>query len=207
MNKKEVIVLGFGGNAIDFFDTISANYNIIGFIDDVKEKQGQNYKGIKVYDRSFLDKYPEAGVISLIGSEKTIHSRQRIINEFLIPEDRFYSAIHPRATVSESAKIGRDVVIMPGVVITSNALIEDHVFILANTVIHHDVKVGAFSLIGSNVTLAGNVQIGKSCYIGSCSSFKNDVQITDQCLVGMAANVLKSVNEKSVLIGNPAKVV
>lgn len=203
--KDEVIVLGFGGNAVDFFDTIASNYTIIGFVDDDEKKHHLSYKGIRVYPRTFLQHHPTSKVISLIGSEKTIHFRNKIIEDFKIAPDRFGTAIHPKAIVSADAVIGKDVVIMPGVVITSNAVIGNHIFILANSVIHHDVSIGNYTLIGSNVTIAGNVSIGEKCYIGSCSSFKNDLQVGSESIIGMSANVLKSVPPNSKMIGNPAK--
>lgn len=203
--KEEIIVLGFGGNAIDFFDTIESNYTIIGFVDDDEKKHHLSYKGIKVYSRSFLEAHSNSKVISLIGSEKTFQVRNKIIDDFNIPVERFATVIHPKASVSRDADIGHDVVIMPGVVITSNAVIGNHIFILANSVIHHDVVINDYSLIGSNVTIAGNVKIGKSCYIGSGSSVKNDLQIGDNTIIGMATNVIKSISSNSKMIGNPAR--
>jgi sugar O-acyltransferase (sialic acid O-acetyltransferase NeuD family) len=205
MAKEEVIVLGFGGNAVDFFDTISSNYNIIGFVDDDINKHNLSYKGISVFPRSFLQSNPNSKIISLIGSEKTIHFRNKIIQDFNIPIERFATAIHADAIVSAGAIIGHDVVIMAGVVITSNAKIGNHIFILANTVIHHDVYIDDYTLIGSNVTIAGNVSIAKNCFIGSSSSIKNDVKIGGKCIIGMATNILKSITSNSIMVGNPAK--
>ena len=205
MLKEEVIILGFGGNAVDFFDTISSSYKIIGFIDDDVKTHHMSYKNISVYPRSFIDLNPNAKIISLIGSEKTFQIRNEIINGFNIPEERFASAIHPNATVSEGAIIGYDVVIMPGVVITSNAKIGNHIFILANSVIHHDVTVSDYTLIGSNVTIAGNVTVENKCYLGSCCSIKNDIHIGEKSMIGMSSNVVKSVLPNSIMVGNPAK--
>lgn len=205
MKKESIIVLGFGGNAVDFFETISYNYEIIGFVDDDEKKINLSYKGIKVYTREFLSIHPEAKVISLIGSEKTIHIRDEIINKFNIPKERFATAIHPNASVSKDALIGYDVVIMSGVVITSNAKIGNHIFILANSVLHHDADVKDYTLIGSNVTIAGHVKIERNCFIGSASSFKNNITIGEFSIIGMAANVINNVERKSKCIGNPAK--
>ena len=205
MKKEAVIVLGFGGNAVDFFETISLNYDIIGFVDEDEKKHDLAYNGIKVYKSDFLDQHPNAKVISLIGSEKTFQIRHEIINKFNIPANRFATAIHPKASVSADAAIGHDVVIMPGVVITSNAKIGNHIFILANSVLHHDVEVNDYTLIGSNVTIAGHVKIGRNCFIGSASSFKNNISIGENSIIGMAANVLKDVEARSKYIGNPAK--
>ena len=204
MNKQPLVILGFGGNAIDFFDTISCNFDIIGFVDDDEKKKQLNYKGIKVFGRDFLEANESARVISMIGSEKTYKTRHELINSFNIKPERFVKAIHPSAQISKDASIGYDVTIMPGVVITSNAKIGNHVFILANTVIHHDVVIGNNTLIGSNVTLAGHVQVGKNCFLGSASSFKNNVTIGDNVLVGMSSNVVKNISSGARVAGNPA---
>jgi len=207
MQKEPVIILGFGGNAIDFFDTVSANYTIIGFVDDDRSKHKLDYNGIKVFDRNFLDLHPEAKIISLIGSDKTIRVRNEIISKFNIQPRRFATAIHPAAIVSENAVIGYDVVIMPGVVVTSNAKIGNHIFVLANTVLHHDVEVGNYTLIGSNVTLAGNVKIGNNCFIGSGSSIISNVSVGEGSIIGMASNVIKNVSAKAKVVGNPARII
>lgn len=205
MNKEPLIILGFGGNAVDFFETISLRYDIVGFVDDDENKRHLEYRGIKVHSRQFLQVFPNAKIISLIGSEKTAKTRHEIINQFNIPSQRFGAAIHPKASISPDCNIGHDVVIMPGVVLTSNAKLGDHIFVLANTTIHHDVEVGNYTLIGSNVTLAGHVKIGDSCFIGSASSVKNNVTIGSRSIIGMASNVVKDVAPNSKCIGNPAK--
>lgn len=204
MSKQPLIILGFGGNAIDFFETITCNFDIIGFVDDDEKKKQLSYKGINVYGREFLAAHESAKVISMIGSEKTHKTRHELINSFNIKPERFVNAIHPSAMVSKDAAIGYDVTIMPGVVVTSNAKIGNHVFILANTVIHHDVVIGNNTLIGSNVTLAGHVQVGKNCFLGSASSFKNNITIGDNVLVGMGSNVVKNLSSGNRVAGNPA---
>jgi len=205
MDKPPLLVLGFGGNALDAFDTISNSYEIIGFIDDSPERQKLTFEGIPVYSREVLKKYEDVKVISLIGAEYNFRVRDKIISDFKIPDRRFATIVHPRAVISKQAKLGHDVIVFAGAVITANAIIGNHIFILPNTVIHHDVCISDYSMIGSNVTIAGNVMIGKSCYIGSASSIKNGMNLGDGCMIGMAANVVCSVHAGSIVVGNPAK--
>jgi len=205
MIREQIIILGFGGNAVDFFDTISSNYDIIGFVDDDKSRHGLSHNGIYVQGRELLDSQPQAKIISMIGSEKTFKVRHEIIDNFHISKDRFATVIHPSASVSSSAVIGKDVAIMPGVIITSNAKVGDHIFILANTVLHHDVEIGDNTLIGSNVTMAGHVKIGTNCFVGSGTSIKNNTTIGSFSIIGMGSNVIRSVGENSRIAGNPAK--
>lgn len=205
MPKQPLLILGFSGNAIDAFDTVRTRYEIIGFIDDSPERQALSIQGIPVLGRGALDQYPEAEVITLIGSEANFRHREQIIGSFNIPESRFATVVHPAASVSSLAGIGRDVVVFPGVVIAGNAIVGNHVLILPNSVLHHDVVVGDFTLIGTNVTVAGHVRIGKACYLGSASSVKNGVEIGDGSLIGMAANITRPVAGGSTMVGNPAR--
>ena len=113
--------------------------------------------------------------------------------------------IHPRASVSPLASIGRNVLIMAGVVITSDAVIGDHVCILPNTVIHHDVTIGDWSLVGANVTVAGGAGLADNCYIGSGSRIMNGVEIGAGALVGLGSNVIRDVRAGATVAGNPAR--
>jgi acetyltransferase-like isoleucine patch superfamily enzyme len=51
------------------------------------------------------------------------------------------------------------------------------------------------------------VVVGCSCYIGTNSSIIESVKIGDYCLIGMSSVVLKNVEENTVVVGNPAKVI
>ena len=205
MAMRQLVVLGGGGNAKDALDTIQQGFEVVAFIDDDVTKQNTFLQNIPVLPRTALADFPDAQVVSLIGSEKTFAFRDRLIDDFGVEAGRFATIIHPSASVSKYASIGHDVVIFAGVSIPSNAKIGNHVFILPNTVIHHDTIVEDYAVIGSGVVIAGHVRIGRNSFIGSGSSIKNDVDIGDYSLVGMAANVIRNCEPRSVLVGNPAR--
>ncbi|WEK19670.1 MAG: acetyltransferase [Candidatus Pedobacter colombiensis] len=203
----KLIIFPFNGNGLEALDCIQGQYELIGFADDLKEKQGIENQYFKVYSRELIDKYPEAFVLAVPGSPTSYSERERIIKSLKIRSDRFARVIHPGASVSKLSSIGFNVLLMAGVVITSNAAIGNHVCVLPNTVIHHDSSIGNYSLIGSNVTIAGNTKIGDSCYIGSGTSIINNVNIGAQTLIGMGSNVIRSLDVKSKAVGNPARLI
>ena len=51
----------------------------------------------------------------------------------------------------------------------------------------------------------GGVRIGNSCYLGTNSAIIGNIFIKDCCLVGMGSVVIDNVEENSVVIGHPAK--
>lgn len=204
--KKKLLIFPFNGNGIEALDCLTDEFELIGFIDDTIEKQGNhNFLGIDVYDRQVINKYKEALILAVPGSPTSYLIRDTIIGSLDVPFSRFAQVIHKSASISAHAKIGNNILIMENVVIKATARIGDHVCILPNTVIHHDSKIGDFSLIGANVTIAGFTTIEPQCYIGSGSSIINNTTLGSKSLVGIGTNIIKSFGENSKLIGNPAR--
>jgi len=204
-DPQRLLIFPCNGNGIEALDCLDDTYEMIGFVDDAVEKQGTRVAGYPVFDREALTENPAARVLAVPGSPSSYQSRPTIIEGLPVAAGRFATVIHPRATVSSLARIGRNVLIMAGVVITSNAVIGDHVCILPNTVVHHDVFVGPWSLIGSGVTIAGGTVIEENCYIGSGSSVIHGVTLGKGCLVGLGSNVIRSALPNARTAGNPAR--
>ncbi len=78
------------------------------------------------------------------------------------------------------------------------------------------VHVGPYSYIAFNVRflthdrtrgLYLHTRIGANCFIGGCSLILPGVEIGDNCVVGAGSVVTKSVPPRSIVAGNPAKVI
>lgn len=204
---EKLLIFPFNGNGIEAFDCLSGQYEIIGFIDDNPSKHGKTFFGSEVFGRDFINKYSEIKILAVPGNPENFRERLKIIAELNIPYERFATVIHPNASISKHAIIGRNVLIMAGVVVTSTAVISDHVCILPNSVLHHDSLIGTGTLIGSNVLIAGGVKVGENCYIGSGSNIINGISIGKGTLIGLGTNLLKDTPEGSKVIGNPGRLV
>lgn len=202
---EKLLIFPFNGNGLEALDCIGNQYEFVGFIDDTPEKQGISAQGFPVYSREALEKFPEAKVLAVPGSPLNFQKRAGIIAGLNLPENRWATLIHPKAVVSPLAELGKNILLMAGVVLTSNCKIGNHVCILPNSVIHHDSQIRDFTLIGSAVVVAGNVTVGENCYIGSGSNIINGISIGDRTLVGLGSNVIQSVEENVKIAGNPAK--
>jgi sugar O-acyltransferase (sialic acid O-acetyltransferase NeuD family) len=207
MSRDAVPLLIFpcNGNGIEALACLGDAYRCIGFIDDAKQKQGEVRHGHPVLGREALGQWPEAQVLAVPGSSTSYRERRGLIEGLGVDHRRFATVVHPSAQVSELAVIGRNVLIMAGVVVTSNVLIGDHVCVLPNAVLHHDAVVGAWTLIGSNVTVAGGVVVGDNCYVGSGSSLMNGLTIGTGALVGLGSTVIRDVPAGAKVAGNPAR--
>lgn len=204
---KNLLIFPFNGNGLEAISCLNDEYNLLGFIDDTSSKQGTTPYGISVFSRDAISSNPEALILAVPGSPVSYKNRKDLIKSLNIPLQQFASVIHPKASISPLAKIGKNVLIMAGVVITGNAIIGDHVCILPNSVIHHDTTVGDYALIGSNVSIAGNVIVGTNCYVGTGTSIINNVSIGARTLIGLGSTVIKSIPDDSKVAGNPARLI
>ena len=201
---KKLVIFPFNGNGREALDCINTNeYEFLGFVDDDVEKVSSQYK---IFRRDFIEKYSEIFVLAVPGSSLSYLERKTIISSLpLKNKKRLVTIVHSTASIGKNVKIGRNCLIMAGVVLTSNAIIGDHVCILPNSIIHHDSTIGDYSLIGSKVVVAGGAAVGKNCYVGSGSNIMNGLSIGSGSLIGMGSNVLRHVIENTVVAGNPAR--
>ena len=74
--------------------------------------------------------------------------------------------IHPKASVSRYAKIGKGTVIMAGAVVQADAVIGD--FCILNTLASadHDTRIGNFVHLAPGARLCGGVVVGEGSLVG-----------------------------------------
>jgi sugar O-acyltransferase (sialic acid O-acetyltransferase NeuD family) len=212
--RTRVAILGTGGNSVDILDTINdindaagrMIYDCVGFLDDDPASWGTVRGGAKVLGPlATAQELHDCGFVNGIGSPSSFLQKPRIIARTGVEPGRFLTLVHPTASVSRTASLGRGVVVFQNVTITTNVQIGDHVIVLPNSVISHDDVVGAYTCIAGGVCISGNVQVGSSCYLGTNSSVIGGVTIGDGCLVGMGSVVLADVAPDSVVVGSPAR--
>ena len=98
--------------------------------------------------------------------------------------------IHPTAQLSMSAKFDRTFPI--GVHVGERSFVAFEARILT-----HDRTRGLYS----------HTRIGKNCFIGGRSLIMPGVEIGDNCVVGAGSIVTKSVPPRSIIAGNPARII
>lgn len=70
--------------------------------------------------------------------------------------------------------------------------------------IAHGVIIGKNSLIIANAMLGGSSIIGENVWVAPSTSIINKGMVGDDALIGMGAVVIKPVESKTVVVGNPA---
>lgn len=88
-----------------------------------------------------------------------------------------------------------------------STILEDRVKLDGLVHIGHEAHLCEDVEITAGVTIAGFVHIGKKGYLGIGSSVKNRISIGKNSIIGMGAVVIRTVDENTVVVGNPARMI
>jgi len=209
---KDLILFPCNGNAREAVGVVEAinraapTWNILGYVDDgPASAQSRQTAHPILGTRDRLADYPDAYVLAVPGRPDNFWQRLDIIDGLGLAPERFATLIHPAAHIGSECTVGRNVLIHAGVVLTASVTIEGDVAVLPNTVLSHDVRIGRGALVGSNVTAAGGVHVQSCAYIGSGTRLLQEIIIGEHALIGMGSTVIHSVPSKTVVAGNPAR--
>jgi sugar O-acyltransferase (sialic acid O-acetyltransferase NeuD family) len=221
-----LILLGYGGNVVDLLDMVddlndaagaagphgreAPPYEVLGFLDNRDELQDRSFHGVPMLGRfadarRLVDRTPAVRFTTWIGRVDTYQRRPRMIGSLGLPPERFATLMHPTASVSRRARVGRGVLIYPHCTVSSSAVIDDHVVVLPHAVISHDCRLEEYAVVTSSVTVGSEAQVGRCCYLGTHCCMLPGVRIGEGSLVGIGGVVLRDVAPYTVVVGNPAR--
>lgn len=194
---KKIIIIGAGGHGRVVAETAKLNgYKEIDFLDDADKQTAVG----RVAD--FIKYIGEADFIVSIGNNAV---RMKIQSDLIKSGANVVSLIHPNASVSESAAIGKGTVVMAGAVINAGAVIGDGAIINTCASVDHDCKIGDFSHISVGARICGTVAIGDGTWIGAGATVINNINICSRSTVGAGAVVVKDIDEIGTYVGVPAE--
>ena len=113
--------------------------------------------------------------------------------------------VSPDSHVHDTVKLGRNVILMPGVVIEPGVSIGNNVTVWSNVTVCHDSKIGSHTFIAANTTLGGNVSVGSLCFLGFSSTVVQGITLADETLLGAMGLLLNDTQKSSVYLGLPAR--
>lgn len=207
MNAEKVVIFGASGHGKVVLDILlEAGFDVLGFLDDDRQKIGQEIRGLKVLGGwSYLrDKVASIRIALGIGNNII---REKIFKKAKDIGVEAVSAVHPKAIVARDVKIGEGVVIMPGAVVNTGTIIEDGVVVNTGATVDHDCCLKRFCQIWPGAHLAGNVRVGEFSYVGTGGVVIQNITIGKNTMIGAGAVVISDVPDNVTVVGNPGKVI
>ena len=203
---KKIVLIGNGGHSkvIQAMIHRTDGYMLSGILD-------QSIEEYFVFEEVFYDttgnisKYINDYVFVIaIGDNDIRHS---IIERNNLKDDNFTSIIDTNAIIPPDVTIGTGTVIMPGVVINPGSTIGKHSIVNTRAVVEHDNILGDFVHISPNATLAGTVTVNDFVHVGSGAIVIPNRTVNQNSVIGAGAVVTKDIEENSLAVGVPAKIV
>lgn len=200
MKDKPIILIGASGHGKVIAELIDLNGRHLScFYDNDKNKKE-------------LAKYPVAHYLK----EKVIASHDFIISigdnklrKGITEQNNFsYTKLfHPKAIISDFARIKEGTVAMAGSVVNPGSVIGAHVILNTNCNIDHESVLEDFVHISPGVSIAGNVSVGEGTHVGIGATVIQNVCIGKYCIIGAGAVVINDIPDHAVVVGIPAKII
>ena len=208
-----VVGLGAGGHAKVVIDILllMGGTELIGMLDPNEKLWGTAVLGVQVLGGDdLLPRLRERGIAHAfigLGSAGDTGPRRRLYSLATSEGFEVVSAVHPAATISSAAAIGRGATIMAGAIVNAGASIGDNVIVNTGAIVEHDCVIGDHVHIATGARLASTVRVGEGSHIGLGASVRECCQIGRNVIVGAGAVVVNDVPDAVVVIGVPARVV
>ncbi len=202
--KRPVAIVGYSGHAYVIIDILLSAGRLVTAYCDQEEKSSNpyhlEYLGKESDSIHRLKEYDYFACVGHNGIREKIHNNlSNLIGNPI-------NAIHPRAVVSSSVKIGDGVMIAANA--TINPLVDIGRGVICNTSssIDHECVIGDFSHIAPGAVLCGNVRVGRKSFIGAGAVIRQGIVIGDNVMVGAGAVVIRDVPDNTTVVGNPQRV-
>ncbi len=210
---KSVVIVGAGGFGRIVLDVLkdqnkaAKTWDILGFIDENRAIEGKMINGCQVLGGlDWFEKHRNhhIGCVCAIGDCKT---RKEVVQRLERTGVDFINVVHPATFISDSVRLGRDVVVCAGTHLTPNTDVGDHVHINVNCAIGHDVVVGPYCTISALVNINGYDRLEEGVFVGAAATFIPEVSVGKWTTIGAGAVVTKDIPENVIAVGLPAKVI
>jgi|GEM_PF-46408 len=214
-NKTEfyhmkIVIAGAGGHGRVLLDILRNNhqFEVAAFLDADPALHGKNIDGLEVIGGlDTLEKFRSLGIgggIIAIGDNRI---RQVYADRFEKNHISLVSAIHPSATMADTASVGKNVTIAAGANICTHVAIEDSAIVNTGAIIDHESHIQKAAHICPGVRIAGHVIVRPYAFVGIGATIIQGISIGESAIVGAGAVVLEDVPPYATVVGVPARII
>lgn len=206
---KNIYVLGVGHNTIVCIDLAErCGFNVVGLYHYDNSRTGEKYFGYPILG-SYADLYSKGDLSNMyfVLSQGDNEIRKAVFENIKRLNGILPSLIHPTAVVSKYSIIGKGVIVHANVVIDPDTKIGDDSVLSFNSGICHSSIIGSHCFIAPGAIVGAYTKVENYVFVGlHATTVSGKVEkIAEGSIIGASALVNKSIAEKSIMIGNPAR--
>lgn len=211
MMKRPLVVLGGPGDGLVVAEAVAQSesvlgFSLYGFLND------RLPKGERVGDAAVLGPFeawrdlpPEVQLLPAVHKIKDMAARVARLESLGIPEDRWASVVHCSAAIAAGVSIGVGSFVGQNVTVQPGARIGRFASLRAGANVGHDAVVHDFAYVGPNAVLCGRAALGSGAHLGPNGVVLDSKGVGDLAVVGAGSVVTKTVAERTIVMGNPAR--
>ncbi len=203
-----VVVVGGGGHARVVIEILlAAGRVVVGFTDARAEPGGCWGEVPCLGDDEVLPEVYERGTREAIVALGDNALRLRLAAAVRARGFRLVNALHPRATMSPSVRLGEGIAVMAGAVVNAGSSLGDSAIVNTGATVDHDCALGGGVHVAPGSHLAGYVTVGEGALIGVGGTVGRGrpLAIGPWAVLGSGSVVVTDVPAGAVLAGNPAR--
>jgi sugar O-acyltransferase (sialic acid O-acetyltransferase NeuD family) len=201
---KDLAILGASGHGKVVAEVAELNGWCVTFFDDAFPDitQVAHWKVVGRSERLIANLHQFDGCMVAVGDNRIRLQKQSYLQSHGL---ECIVLIHPTATVSSYARLGKGTVVMSSAVINPFARVGECAIINTGATIDHDCILAESVHVSPGASLAGGVSVGALSWIGIGASVIQGVTIGPRAIVGAGAVVVTDIGADSKVVGVPAK--
>lgn len=206
--SKPLLIIGAGGiggylsyNIGDFGD-----YDILGFLDDNQNLTNETKYGRRVLGTvDKLEQFAERKNLNVVVGVSAPADRERIVKRLQKFDLIYPNFVSPKAWLSGAVKLGRGIILYPGVSINYEGTVGDFAIMNMNCAIGHNCYIDSFVSLAPGVNLGGFTRIESGASLGIGVSTKQGIRIGSGAVIGGQSMLIEDVPHGAVIVGVPGR--
>ncbi|MBQ0733116.1 NeuD/PglB/VioB family sugar acetyltransferase [Aquimarina celericrescens] len=208
---KNAVIIGAGTQGQVYASYLKeAGVDIIGFIDDNPDLQGNMVLGIPVlgkykdlFLKEFKDKIQDVYCPIGVNSVRVEYLSTLKKEGYGIP-----GFLHHTVSIAPDVTIGEAVYMLAGNIVMPHTTIGNYIMINMDSTIAHHVTLEDGVFMSSGVNIGALIHVKEKAYIGMGVTAMTGInEIGKDTLIGAGTVIIKDVPDYTTVVGNPGRVI
>jgi len=200
---KNIVIIGAGDLGkevvwlIEDINKQQPTYVILGFLDDDKKKECEEFYGYRVlgdttYLEALADKTPLCAVIAIQNGS----IRKRIRKEHS-NFTKWESIVHPSSVIASTSPVAMGSIVFPHVTVSVDTILGEFNLLYINSTICNDCKIGNYVSVMSGASVSERVEIGDESFLAAGSTVYPHKKLGCKVEIGVEATASKDYSDGS----------